>query len=82
VIRTRLAGCLRNRANRLDPQPDTTPDRPEVYIDTPGPSVTVKAAGDLDTVAAKARSSTIDKADRAKSPGSATGFSAERSEQW
>ena len=55
MIRTHLAAWLHNLGNRLNPPAtEATPDRPEVYIDTPGPSVTIKAAGDLDTIAAKA----------------------------
>jgi hypothetical protein len=85
MVRSRFGAWLRRRADKLDPQPEqSTPDRPEVYIDTPGPSITIKASGDLDTIAAKALQlyRDIDLLDRAKSPGPATGFSAERSVEW
>ncbi len=52
-----------------------------VTIDTPGPTVTVEAHEPLDVVAAKAMElfRQADAMDRGKSPGPATGFSAERS---
>lgn len=83
MVRSRFGAWLRRRADQLDPQPEqSTADRPEVYIDTPGPSITIKAVGDLDTIAAKALQlyQQIDQLDRAKSPGAGAGFTTERSE--
>lgn len=52
----------------------------EVCIDTPGPTITVKARGDLETVAAKAMDlfREVHELDRRKSPGPGFGLQAER----
>lgn len=56
----------------------------EVCIDTPGPTVTVKAAVDLDTAAKKAMDlfKEVHELDRRKSPGPGFGLQNERDPQW